>query len=244
MQYRFEKEPKNYEDFASGRVLYNAPGATAFPVRLASEIYQRGKCYLQRKHPKEKYTIYDPCCGGAYLLTAIGFLHGRDVKQLIGSDVDAGILELAESNLSLLNIEGINRRIEQLQIMIRDFGKESHQQALKSAERLKQIIVERGEPISYRCFQADATQRRQNPLEVVDLVITDVPYGNIAEWSVRGEMQNPIESMLDHLLECLHPHSAVVLVADKKQKVHHPHFKPLERIKAGKRQVVILEPNI
>ena len=41
MKYRFEIEAKNYEDFASGRVLYNRKGATAFPVRLGSEIIQR-----------------------------------------------------------------------------------------------------------------------------------------------------------------------------------------------------------
>ncbi|MBG9795269.1 hypothetical protein ABD76_23525 [Paenibacillus dendritiformis] len=41
MEYFFEKKHSGYEDFASGRVLYNARGTTAFPVRLASEIIQR-----------------------------------------------------------------------------------------------------------------------------------------------------------------------------------------------------------
>ncbi|RJX37512.1 hypothetical protein D3P09_21250 [Paenibacillus pinisoli] len=38
MKYLHEKYDHNYEDFASGRVLYNAHGTTSFPVRLASEI--------------------------------------------------------------------------------------------------------------------------------------------------------------------------------------------------------------
>jgi 23S rRNA (guanine2535-N1)-methyltransferase len=41
MEYRYTAERQNYEDFASGRVLYNQKGTTAFPVRLASELYQR-----------------------------------------------------------------------------------------------------------------------------------------------------------------------------------------------------------
>lgn len=47
MKYLYEIEFKNYEDFVSGRVLYNRKGATAFPVRLASEIFQRCKAALE-----------------------------------------------------------------------------------------------------------------------------------------------------------------------------------------------------
>ena len=96
MEYRFEKTPRNYEDFASGKVLYNAKRTTAFPVRLASEIYLRGKSYLQRKTQKSTYTLYDPCCGGAYMLTVLGLLHGGDLERLIGSDVDPKAVELAD----------------------------------------------------------------------------------------------------------------------------------------------------
>ena len=41
MEYIYESAQRSYEDFASGRVLYNAQGTTSFPVRLASEIAQR-----------------------------------------------------------------------------------------------------------------------------------------------------------------------------------------------------------
>lgn len=64
MEYIYEKVQRSCEDFASGRVLYNAQGTTSFPVRLASEIYLRGKSYLKKKSEKENYTLYDPCCGG------------------------------------------------------------------------------------------------------------------------------------------------------------------------------------
>ena len=41
MEYKFASERTNYTDLASGNVFYSLPGHPAFPVRLASEIYQR-----------------------------------------------------------------------------------------------------------------------------------------------------------------------------------------------------------
>ena len=41
MEYKFANEHANYADLASGHVFYSLPGHPAFPVRLASEIYQR-----------------------------------------------------------------------------------------------------------------------------------------------------------------------------------------------------------
>ena len=41
MQYRYVTEKESYEDFAAGRVLLSQSGMTSFPVRLASEIFQR-----------------------------------------------------------------------------------------------------------------------------------------------------------------------------------------------------------
>mgnify|MGYP001287659194 CR=1 FL=1 len=243
MEYKYEKHPQNSEDYASGRVLWNAPGTTAFPVRLASELYLRAKAYLLQKSSKEKITIYDPCCGGAYLLTTLGIMHGQDLDRLIGSDIDPRAVELAKRNLSLVNADGINRRIEQITRMIREFGKESHRQALESALRLKDKIVRRNAEIDTCCFAADAV--RGIPLDSlvkeVDLVITDVPYGQTVHWIHEGETEHPLVKLLDNLRPVLSPASVVVIVADKKQTVSHPNFRPLERFKAGKRQVTFLE---
>lgn len=49
MEYIYESAQRSYEDFASGRVLYNAQGTTSFPVRLASEIAQRCFQLLEKK---------------------------------------------------------------------------------------------------------------------------------------------------------------------------------------------------
>jgi 23S rRNA (guanine2535-N1)-methyltransferase len=157
MEYKHVREKENYEDFSSGKVLLNAAGTTAFPVRLASEIYLRGKSYLQSKSNKVKYTLYDPCCGGAYLLTTLGILHGDDLDQIMGSDIDQRVIELAKKNLGLINIEGLDERIEQLSKMNMEYGKESHRLAIESALRLRNKIEQRKSSIKFSCFQADAT---------------------------------------------------------------------------------------
>ena len=67
MQYRYAQK-RNFEDFASGRVFYNRPGKPAFPVRLASEIFQRAFKHWQAEGGQGGCKIYDPVCGGGYWL--------------------------------------------------------------------------------------------------------------------------------------------------------------------------------
>lgn len=57
MEYLYCKDD-NFEDFASGRVLYGGKGIPNFPVRLLNEIYGRTVSYLESK---EDLVIYDPC---------------------------------------------------------------------------------------------------------------------------------------------------------------------------------------
>jgi hypothetical protein len=251
MEYLYEKVQGNYEDFASGRVLYNAQGTTSFPVRLASELYQRGKQYLLRNGDERRLTLYDPCCGGASLLTTIGILHGGDLLRIIGSDIDPKVAELAARNLSLVNRDGLNERMEQLTQLLNEFGKQSHKDALESANRLLEMIEGRGAVIELHCFQADATKGGHHLADVggeVDMVITDVPYGDIVQWEeggedgAYGEDGKPIQRMLNSLLEVVKPGSVVIIVADKKQRIAHNRYNRLEKIKVGKRQAVILEP--
>ena len=59
MEYKYTKND-NYEDFASGRVLYHVGGEPTFPVRLALEIYERCLLYSNKK---TEISLYDCCCG-------------------------------------------------------------------------------------------------------------------------------------------------------------------------------------
>ena len=66
MEYLYSKN-ENFEDFSSGRVLYNAKGIPNFSVRLLQEMYYRAKSYLKKN---EDIIVYDPCCGGGGLAIA------------------------------------------------------------------------------------------------------------------------------------------------------------------------------
>ncbi len=114
-KYKFNPVKENYEDYSSGRVLYGAPKATNFPVRLASEIFLCCSEHLKKNGSSGPYTIYDPFCGSAYSLTVMGFFHGLKIKDIFASDVNNTILEFAQKNLSLLSEIGLQKRINELE---------------------------------------------------------------------------------------------------------------------------------
>jgi len=243
MKYRFEVEDKNYADFASGRVLYNRKGATAFPVRLASEIAQRCLAHVRRTRRDARLTLYDPCCGGAYLLTAIALLHGREFAHIYASDVDREMLELAWANLALLTPAGIGRRIAELQALIGLYGKESHREALASAERIREMVMGLTH-LTVRCMQWDMLQPGLVSVvkpQSVDVVITDVPYGSLASWS--QDVADPIAVMLRNLHPVLSVGAAVAVVAPNRVKTRAEGYRRLESFKIGKRSIVLLEPH-
>lgn len=241
MEYRFVTDKKNYEDFSSGRVIYNQLGTTSFPVRLTSEIFQRCREYLEAKGRKGPYTIYDPCCGGGYLLTVIGFLHGDDLSCIFASDLNAKLVDLAEKNLSLLTPAGLDERIHQIEAMFASYSKASHKEALESASRLKKMVKNRKSSIRIECFQADALNLEEcikKPL-CIDILITDVPYGNLVKWS--DDNANAMKTFLDEMSKLIKPASILAVIADKAQAIKHDKFRRLKHIKIGKRQVVFLE---
>ena len=138
MQYKYAKKQLDYSDFTSGRVFYSLPGYPAFPVRLASEIFQR--CIVIRKttyNDQTPCTLYDPCCGAAYHLGILACLHGEYIREIICSDVDEKAVALAKRNLGLLDIAGLDKRIGEISTMVEQYGKDSHKDALRSAQVLK-----------------------------------------------------------------------------------------------------------
>ena len=240
MKYIFATENKNYEDYSSGRVLYNLPGTTSFPVRLTSEIYQRCADTLKHNNIKPPYTIYDPCCGGGYLLTFIGFLFGNKVSKIYGSDINDKVLQLANSNLALLNEAGIKKRINQLTELYNLHGKQSHGQAIKSANNLKNIVLSRNNTIEYNCFTADATQSKLKANNV-DMVITDLPYGDIVNWANEESNEQAANKLLTNLIATLNPHAVVAVINNKKIKTIPHNYKRIKYFKLGKRHVHIYQ---
>jgi tRNA G10 N-methylase Trm11 len=234
--YEFEIEKEDFSDFASGRVLLNAPHTTAFPVRLGKEIMSR--CLRQLSNDKN-LILYDPCCGGAHLLTFLGFFFNEHIAAIYGSDIDEHILEYADRNLNLLTGEGLLARKEKLQRDYELYRKESHLHALESVEqlhRLNQTAVKH-----LQCFHFNIAGAAGPLMENVNVVITDLPYGNLTSW--RGSPDNHLQQMFHNIYPTLDLNNSVVaIVCDKKQTVAHGDFEKIHACNHGKRKITFLKP--
>jgi tRNA G10 N-methylase Trm11 len=248
MQYKYATEQQDYSDLSSGRVFYSLPDHPAFPVRLASEIFQR--CIFFRReiyNISTPVTLYDPCCGAAYHLSVLGYLHRESIQEIVASDINEKAVDLAAKNLGLLAAAGIDQRIVEIVNMLGQYGKDSHRDALKSAESLKKKIssFDQEHPLKTQVFQANATNKeiiKKIKANSVDIVFTDIPYGEHSYWEGSSTLPNPLDSMLDSLLDTLSPSSIAAIASDKKQKVMHKKYQRLEQFQIGKRRVVILKP--
>ena len=234
MNYKFVKDA-NYEDFSGGKVIYHQPGFTNYPVRLACEIFMR--CLA--KINKAKVNIYDPCCGGGYILTVLGFLYGDRIGCIYGSDISTGAVTLTEKNLQLLSLTGLLRRKEELDTLYRNYRKDSHKQAVRSTQRLMEML--HSNEICYRVFKRDVLAEKVIcPITNmdIDIVITDVPYGNLIEWSASDPFV--IDTMLDNIKHDLNSGAVIAVSSDKRQKISNPAYVRFEKFVAGKRKVEIL----
>ena len=248
MQYKYVTEQSDYSDLASGRVFHSLPGHPAFPVRLASEIFQRCIAHRQALYQvSDPCTLYDPCCGAAYHLSVLAYLHREHIREVIGSDIDEKAVALVKRNLELVSVTGLEQRIAEIAEMSHRYGKASHQEALKSAQRLRDNAIQGSQnyPVQTLCFRANATSRKEISDQVgarsVDIIFTDIPYGQHSNWQ-GSDLPNPISGMLDALKPSLSPTSVVAIAADKQQKVTHENYQRIEHFQIGKRRVVMLKP--
>jgi tRNA G10 N-methylase Trm11 len=233
-------------------VFYAQAGQPAFPVRLASEIFQRSMEHWQAAGGRGPCTLYDPVCGGAYWLVVLAYLHWQEIAAIYASDVDTGVLSLAERNLSLLTPAGLDRRMAEIEAMMAAYHKESHAGALVSAENFRQQLnLNLGShAIETSIFQADAmdalSMSRGLKDGQADLVLADVPYGWHSQWQEMnresGRDHMPVWQMLEALHHLLQPGAVVAIAADKSQKAKHERYRRLERFQIGRRRVFILQP--
>jgi len=205
MQFRFANAI-NYADLGSGQVLYSAPGFPSFPARLSIELFERAREVAR----VERASFWDPMCGAGGIATTVGIACANAVSRILASDVSDDALVLAKRNLSLISAEGSLRRM----IQLRTSGA-SHTR-ISSAERL--VEVTRGRDIPVRTAVADVT----NPgsLEAiapgwVDIVLTDVPYGQRAHWYTKSA--KPLSAMIAALCQVMPQHGVVVIAARGKE---------------------------
>lgn len=251
MQYKFAQK-QDYSAYASGGVFYSLPGHPALPIRLASEIFQRCRAIRQAEGLTNPCVLYDPCCGGAYHLTVLAYLHREKIERIIASDVDQETLEVARRNLNLLTVAGLNDRMAELSDLIERYEKASHRIALSHAQTLRNQVLklEKSHPLEIQLFRANATDKRTITEhledERVDIIIADVPYGQQTAWEPSTSSQvvseGQIEQMLGALIPVLAEGAVVAIVADKKQRIGHDQYRRVERFQLGKRQIVLLRP--
>jgi 23S rRNA (guanine2535-N1)-methyltransferase len=243
MKYRFATDRQNYEDHASGRVLYGRPGQAAFPVRLASEVFQRCCHRLAQRGVPPPYTLYDPCCGGGYLLTVVGLLHGAELARIVASDIDDEAVERARENLSLLTAAGMERRLDAIERLFDAYGKPSHQGALESGRRLKASLTAAHEAIKVACFPFDVTGDAGWPGEVsqVDIVLSDLPYGRTTSWHGASASTDAAQRLLTRIDAILSPTGVVALIANREQATSHAAYRRVDSLAIGKRRVSLLE---
>ncbi len=228
MEYKYTPN-ENFEDLASGRVLYHMGGEPSFPVRLALEIYERCRQYSVKK---SELTLYDCCCGGAYMLTVLGLMKNSTIAKLYGSDIDPKSLKLAKDNLSLLTPSGLHRRREELEALYQQFGKTSHMEALTSLDSIEKLLPEK---LSASVFLRNALEAGALHF-TPDIIITDVPYGNLVQWDEGSGGSNQMMAALSGICG---PDTILCICMDKKQKLQTDLYQRLERQMIGKRKFEI-----
>jgi tRNA G10 N-methylase Trm11 len=142
-----------------------------------------------------------------------------------------------------LTIRGIDNRIVELRKFIKEYKKNSHRDAFESAERLKQksgflnIKIEE--------FQFNILSNVDLPKQVtkIDIVIADVPYGKLSNWTGLKGGINPIQASLDKIKNRLNNISIVAIVLNKKQEILYKGYTKIKSFKLTKRKIVLLKPN-
>jgi tRNA G10 N-methylase Trm11 len=228
--------PKNnYEDFSSGKVILHKSNYPNFPVRLAGEIFCQCLEYI---HKTKDFCIYDPCCGSAYLLTVLGFLFNDKIETIYGSDIDEKAIILAENNLSFLSIDGLENRKNNILDLINKYNKQSHKDALNSLNNISKYIRH---DIKTNTFIADILKEGElrNKKFCADIVITDVPYGNLVAWNEK--INYPINILLKTIIPIINKDTIIAIIYNKIQKINNSKYERIKKYKIGHRIVEIIK---
>ena len=225
----------NYEDYSSGRVIYHKSNYPNYPVRLVGEIFYRCLEHLKKKN---KLCLYDPCCGSAYMLTVLGYLFNENIETIYCSDISSEAVELSYKNLSLLTDSGIEKRKNELINFIKIYNKESHRNALISLEKIKHLLKHE---IKYNVFLANILNEKEliNKNFLADIVITDVPYGNLVNWYINNDEEKG--KLFNGIKPVINSDSIIAISHNKKQKINNSKFKIIEKILIGHRKIELLK---
>lgn len=234
MSYRYATERTDHSALASGQVLRSAPGYPGFPVRLASELLQRAMVHVEG----DRVRLWDPCCGSGYLAAVLGLLHRDRLTHVRATDVDEDAVGIAARNLELLTAAGLAEREQELRRSARDFGRVAFVERAEDARDLAAGLAAMGGDLPHGSAVADVFGLT-DPVGA-DLVVTDVPYGEMTQWAGGVPDQDPIRGLLASMGRVL-PQHAVVVVAARTRRVPLPEgVRALERVKVGNRSAALV----
>lgn len=167
------------------------------------------------------------------ILSPYWVFFGDHITRICGSDIDTEMIRIAANNLSLLSKEGLAKRTAEIGSLYGLYHKESHYEALESCIRLGAINTNH---IQTELFVADCTLELPE-MTVPDVIITDVPYGNLAQWSDSN--LSPMDAMMHSLHEIASEKTVLAVCMDKKQKIVSGEWTRVERANVGKRRFEI-----
>lgn len=241
MEYRYAPRD-DHRDLASGAVLRSRPGMPAFPVRLARELFGRARSHLA--DPGAPLALWDPCCGSAQLLVALGLSERAHLRQVVGSDVDPEMLDLARTNGRLLTVAGLAARERELRAEHERHGRPAHREAAEAARRLADGLACAGGDLPFAVHRADALDRVAVGEMVAhvrpDLVLADLPHGRMVSWSDTDDDVEAIGRLAATLGAALADDAVVVLVARSRRAPLPPGTRALERLRTGHRSAAIV----
>lgn len=166
------------------------------------------------------------------MLTVLGLLKGESISRIYASDLDRSCIGLAADNLELLTEEGLNKRGAELAKLYESYGKESHKEALESLDRIKKLITNK---ISTEVFVKNALEAVELSF-LPDIIITDVPYGNMTAWN---EGNGGVNKLMDALYDSCGQDTVIGICMDKKQKIMTERYHRFEKQQIGKRKFEI-----
>ena len=234
MTYRYVVERTDHSALASGHVLRSAPGFPGFPVRLADELFQRAAVHTGLPAVR----LWDPCCGSGYLATVLGLLHRERIASVRATDVDPDAVELAGRNLRLLTGRGLAEREKELRRSARDFGRPSFVERAEDARELARGLSRAGGDLPHEAAVSDVFASGE-PV-AADLVVTDVPYGEMTDWAGEVPEDEPVSGLLASLGRVLPP-EAVIVVTARTRRIPLPEgVRALERVRIGVRAAALV----
>lgn len=195
----------SYEDVGGGVVLHSAPGHPGFPSRLALELFARAQAITG----KERVGLWDPLCGAGGIVATVALLRPSALTRVLATDVDPDAVRLAEKNLALIPDAGLLARRGELA------ARGADPRRLASVDRLR-AIPGRSDALRADAATADVTDPTAVAaldLDGIDVVLTDLPYGQQTGWASESGApadRAPAARALDALRDVLRPGSVVV----------------------------------